>query len=97
MDDAAEATARLLESGYCGSVNIASGQPMTMKDAFSTVAAVLGRPDLLQYDTTCRTSSILTADCKKSISLLGNYSGTSFEDGIRKTIRWWQDRNEQER
>ena len=92
VEDAAEATIALLDSDYCGSINVASGQPISMKEVFSTIATTLERPELFQYNEEKRESKILTADCDKSISVLGNYQRTAFVEGIKKTIQWWRNK-----
>lgn len=92
IDDAAEATVRLLESNDSNVVNIASGRPITMKEVFSTVADVINRPDLLQYDDTSYASSILPANTCLMNKVIGDCCQTSLRDGIEKTVRWWQDK-----
>ena len=46
--DVAAALISVLESDYCGPINIASGQCSKIRDVIGLIADMLGRPDLVQ-------------------------------------------------
>jgi dTDP-6-deoxy-L-talose 4-dehydrogenase (NAD+) len=51
VSDVGDALAHLaLQPGPTGAVNVCSGVPVTLKELLSSVAAILGRPDLLRFD-----------------------------------------------
>lgn len=92
VDDAASATELLLASDYCGAMNIASGRPISMREAFQTLALVMGCEDLLEIDDDTKRSVILTADIEKMKQILGFKCKTDFSTGITKTVQWWKSR-----
>jgi nucleoside-diphosphate-sugar epimerase len=50
VQDAAEVTARLIDSHFCGSINICSGIPYRMADVFEIIAKELNKRELLTFD-----------------------------------------------
>lgn len=92
IDDAAEATVRLIESDFCGSVNIASGRPQTMREVFTAAAELAGTPELVEFDETRTGSVIYSANTELMETVLGYRCSTSFREGLEKTIQWWRDK-----
>jgi len=92
VDDAAEATIRLMESNYCGILNIGSGYPRMMKDVFSEVAKIVGRPELLRLDSSVRGCGICVANTEQMQSILHYNCPTPFREGLEKTVQWWKDK-----
>lgn len=90
VDDAAEAGVRLLESRFCGTLNIGSGQPQMMKNVFSMVAESIGRPELLKFDESSREYHVCSANVERMEEVLGYRCPTSFREGLEKTIQWWR-------
>lgn len=91
IDDAVEATVRLMLSDYCGSMNIASGRPMTMRQVFSEMADIIGWPELLTFDENQLECLALTADVSQMKSVLNYRCTTPFRVGLEKTIQWWRE------
>lgn len=92
IDDAAKATIKLLNSKMCGAVNIASGEGIRMKDVFEIIARNLGKEDLLELDEHNKSRKCLVADSEKMKEILDYRCETGFEEGMRYTIKWWQDK-----
>jgi len=89
VQDCAEATELLLRKGKSGCYNIGSGAPITMREAFSTIAKILNTEDLLSFETNCEAPSLI-ADVSKLERDIGYRCSTSFTDGITQTIAWWK-------
>ena len=89
--DCANATVELLSSGNTGEYNIASGQPIRMKEAFSVIARELRTEHLLHFDEKNCYPAFLTADISKLKNTI-SFAPISFEQGIRETIQWWRSR-----
>lgn len=90
INDAAEATEKLIGSSFCGSVNIASGRPQTMRDVFRLAAELVGSPELVEFDETRTGSAIYSANVERMEEVLGYRCPTSFREGLEKTIQWWR-------
>ena len=74
VQDVASAFVRLLESDVRGTVNIASGQGVTLGDVARQAAAVFGRPDLLKIDgqpPTPENPGIIVADNSRLLNEVG--------------------------
>ena len=97
VDDAAEAAIRLLESTYCGPINIASGKTRTMREVFAAVAELIGAPDLIEFDETKFGSVIYSANVELMQTVLHYQCSTPFREGLKKTIQWWRDKLEAEK
>ena len=89
VNDCAEATVRLLEGDCRGAYNIASEKLISMREVFSMIADILDRKELLIIDENPE-QKILSADISRLWRDTGYKCDTAFEQGIRKTIMWWQ-------
>lgn len=90
IDDAAEATIRLLNSDYCGTMNIASGTSIAVRRAFSEIANLLNRPDLICFDEEPTEYAVISADTSRMESVLHYRCTTPLREGLARTIRWYQ-------
>ncbi len=88
VKDAVYATSSIINSSFCGSINIGSGIPHTMKEVFTLIAKELGKEHLLGFENQDICDLILVAD----VSKLNNYKHKfiDFELGIKNTIDWWK-------
>jgi nucleoside-diphosphate-sugar epimerase len=94
VEDAAEALTCLLERDVRGPVNVASGQPVTLRALLSTVGAELGREHLLRFGARPAPADeppVLVADVTRLTREVGWTPSTSLADGVRQTIGWWKD------
>lgn len=92
IDDAAEATIKLLENLYCGPINIGSGRPQTMREAFTLVAELIGDMQLVEFDETQVGAAIYSANVEKMKTILHYQCPTTFQEGLERTIQWWRDK-----
>lgn len=93
IEDAAEATIRIVCSDYCGIVNIGSGHPISMRDVFTLLAARLETADILSFENETDPGYKVVADTSILNGKLGFLPQISFEQGLSQTVQWWK--NEQ--
>jgi GDP-L-fucose synthase len=88
--DAAEAVARLLESGYTEPLNIGTGIGTSIKELAEIVARLTGFRGEIVWDTS-KADGVLrkVLDVSRMESILGWKPPTSLEAGLSKTIRWY--------
>jgi len=94
VEDVASAFVALMESDFCGAINIGSGVSVSIKDLINTIADKIGRPDLVQLGklpVNTAEPELLIADVKKIKEKTGWSAGYSLNQGLDKTIQWWRD------
>ncbi|MDD5108741.1 MAG: NAD(P)-dependent oxidoreductase [Candidatus Omnitrophica bacterium] len=94
VEDVALAFVALLESNFCGAINIGSGVPVSIKELINIISAKLGRSDLVQFGKiTANTNEpeLLVADVKKIQDIIGWFARYDLNHGLDKTIAWWKD------
>jgi nucleoside-diphosphate-sugar epimerase len=89
VEDAAEATVKILESGFTGSINVANGIPLRMRDVFHEIAAQMDCEELLAFSKN-RQSESLVADTSLLQNQIGFLCRISLREGLRRTIKWWK-------
>ena len=93
VKDAARALVALLESEAAGPINIASGQPVVLKDLIGTAAELAGRPDLVRLGALAASKDdpplLLANTCRlrEEIGWLPRYT---MQQGLEETIEWWK-------
>jgi nucleoside-diphosphate-sugar epimerase len=92
VQDAARAFAMLLASDVTGSVNIASGVGLPVRDLVGALAAQLGRPDLVQFGALPDRDepSMIVADTSRLRGELGWHPEFTLENGIQESVEWWR-------
>lgn len=93
VDDAARAFVRLLTSGVEGSVNIASGEAVTLRRVIELVGSATGRPDLLRIGALAPRKgepARLVADTRRLEQEVGFSPCIALEDGIEQAVAWWR-------
>ena len=91
--DIADAFVALLDSSFAGSLDIASGDGMTVADVVSEIAQQIGRPDLVRLGALSASSTEplrLVGDASHLRSDVGWLSQHTLSEGIAKTIEWWR-------
>ena len=92
-EDLADAFAALLCSDVEGAVNLASGEPRTIRELVEALAEAAGRPDLLRIgarEPPASEPASITADVRRLRDEVGWTPPRSFEERISDTVRWWQ-------
>jgi nucleoside-diphosphate-sugar epimerase len=88
IKDAIAVTIKLLESAYCGLVNICSGIPHKMEDVFKIIEKEIDKYGLLSFERDNGCGRIAVGDTSIIEREFGYKCETSFITGIRNTINW---------
>ena len=95
VQDVASAFAALLDSDVQGAVNIASGNPVQLKDIVREIADIVGKPQLVRLGALPSRPNEpprLVADTKRLANEVGWRPRYSLREGLEKTIEWWEAR-----
>lgn len=92
IDDAAEATVRVIQKNFCGVVNV-GGDAISMRELFTIMAEQIGNPDVLIFENEDIPGKYLTADTKVLREEIGYTRQTGIRLGLEKTIAWWKLQN----
>ncbi len=93
VEDVAGAFVALLESDVTGPVNIASGQPIALKDVIYRIADRLTRREMVQLgaiSTPNNEPPLLVADVGRLLKEVCWQPKYDLEAGLKQTIEWWQ-------
>jgi nucleoside-diphosphate-sugar epimerase len=91
VEDAAAAIAALAESEFTGAVNIASGDPVRVRDVVDILAQQTGRPDLLRPGTLPDREGDpprLVADITRLREDVGFTPQIAVHEGLAETLKW---------
>lgn len=92
VQDVADALAALADSDVSGPVNVASGQPIALKDFIGRIADAIGRSDLIRLGAIPPASSdvpLVIGDTQRLENALRFRPTVDLARGIAKTIQWW--------
>ena len=92
--DVASAFIALLGSKVEGAVNIASGQPLALKEIIMKIADKLGGHNLVQFGVRPELDNepeILTGDINRLSKEVGWQPEYSLDEGLDLTIAWWKE------
>lgn len=93
VEDVAGALVALLDSDVRGAVNIASGQPVALKQIIYSIAAQIGRPDLVQLGALPSMPDeprLVAADTTRLNGEVGWRPHFDLDAGLAQTIDWWR-------
>jgi nucleoside-diphosphate-sugar epimerase len=93
-EDVAEAFVALLKSDVFGSVNIASGVPITLKEIIFKIAAITGNRHSVKLGAIAAPLTEppqIVADVKRLQSEVGWKPKWSLEAGLAQTVEWWRE------
>lgn len=93
VEDVASAIWHVAQSRFTGAVNIASGQPITVRALVSEVGRLMGKADLLRFGALPYRQDepmAIRADASLLRERLGWSPRYELETGIAATIAWWQ-------
>lgn len=91
--DVAAGLVALLDSQVQGTVNIATGQPVSIKQLIFTVAEFTGRTDLIQLGavpTAANEPALVVADVKRLMREVGFSPKYDLKTGLSQTVEWWK-------
>lgn len=87
VDDAADAMVRLLDSDVCGPINVGSGEAPTIRNIVETIGEIIGRANLLQFDTApIKEPPLVVADTARLREAIGFTPTHNLTSGLRDTI-----------
>lgn len=92
VEDVAGALVALLDSSVAGPVNIASGICLPVRDVIHTIAAQIGRPDLVRLGVRPSPAGEpprLAASVNRLMHEVGFQPTRRLDDGLAETIKWW--------
>lgn len=95
VEDAAAAFAALLDGDVCGSVNVATGRPVTVRAVIERIATLAGHPELVQWGALARSSAdppVLVADVARLRDEVRFTPTVDLEAGLASTVAWWRER-----
>jgi len=92
VEDLVDTILQVLVAGCdAEAVNMGSGQPMTIEDAVKTILEVCGHVGTIEYDSSKPSAVPYRAvSTTKVDSFLGSSDRTSFREGIKRTVQWYQ-------
>ena len=93
VEDVASAFAALLDSEVGGAVNIASGEPVALKNIIYRIAEKLERPDLVQLGAIPVSEAdvpLLIGDASRLKQEVGWVPYYDLDAGLEMTIDWWK-------
>lgn len=93
VGDVARAFVALVESDLSGPVNIASGQPITLRAIAERTGELLGRPELLRFGAIPAAPTdtpLVVGDVARLSRDLDWTPVYSLDDGLSRTIDWWR-------
>ena len=83
----------LLQSEVEGTVNIASGEPITIRSLVEHIAALLNSRDRVEFGAIAAAPNdppFLVADTRRLREEVGWQPRITLEDGLEDTINWWR-------
>jgi nucleoside-diphosphate-sugar epimerase len=93
VEDLARALVALLGGEVTGTVNVASGIPVSVADVISAVAVQTGRPELVRMGARSQRPGepeSLTADVRRLREEVGFRLEVDLSEGIERTVAWWR-------
>jgi len=93
VEDVADAFAALTDSAAVGAFNIASGEPVTVREVAERLAKIAGRVDLLRLGALPERAGdppVLVADTTRLRSAVGWKPKASLDEALASTVNWWR-------
>jgi nucleoside-diphosphate-sugar epimerase len=94
VKDVGEAIYHLLYSNITGPVNVASGQPLAVREVITSIAQVYDRLHQVNFETVESANAIadaVVANTTRLNSEAGWQSRKTFKERIIETCEWWKD------
>jgi nucleoside-diphosphate-sugar epimerase len=94
VEDVASAFVALLQSNVQGTVNIGSGQPVSLKEVVNKIGEKSGRADLIRLGekpTPAEEPPLLVADTRQLNQEINWAAHYELDQGLEQTLQWWRD------
>ncbi|MEO7556159.1 MAG: NAD(P)-dependent oxidoreductase [Acidimicrobiales bacterium] len=91
--DVGDALVHLLGHPYEGVVNIASGAPISVADLVTRIAALLGKPELVELGALRgkpEEAPVVVGDVQRLSTEAGWAPAHTLDEGLLETIEWWR-------
>jgi nucleoside-diphosphate-sugar epimerase len=98
VKDVADAFVTILDNTVCGPINIASGQPVALRELIYKIAGKLKREDLIQLGAVSTPSEdppLLVGDVRRLREEVGWMPKYDLDEGLDQTIEWWKHESNQ--
>jgi nucleoside-diphosphate-sugar epimerase len=95
VDDVADLFVRLLESDLTGPINIASGEPIRLRDIVNRIGVLLGRPELIELGAIPAAPTdtpLVVADVARLRDEMNWRPHVGLDEGLSRSIDWWRSR-----
>nr|UXE44911.1 ADP-L-glycero-D-manno-heptose-6-epimerase [uncultured bacterium] len=95
VEDVASALCAVLFSRHVGTVNIASGAPITVADLVMKIGALMGKQDLVKLgalELDPRDPPFVCGDVRRLRSDIGWAPSYTLDVALQRTINWWSTR-----
>jgi UDP-glucuronate decarboxylase len=92
-DDVADVFVRLLDTDFCGAINVGSGRPVTLKTIIRRVADLMGRPELIALGAIPASPTdkpLVVADTTRLQATLNWTPAWDLDRGLRASIDYWR-------
>ncbi len=96
VQDVADGLVGLLDSAVEGPVNIASGQPVAIREIVMQIGKMMGAEELLQIGALparANDAPFVVADVRRLTAEVGWTQRWTLQAGLEQTIEWWRTRN----
>jgi nucleoside-diphosphate-sugar epimerase len=93
VEDTASAFVSLLQSEVEGTVNIASGEPITIRSLLEQIAGLLNSQNRVKFGAIAAAPNdppLLVADTRRLREEVGWQPKSRLEEGLKGTINWWR-------
>jgi nucleoside-diphosphate-sugar epimerase len=93
VEQLGDAFAALLDCAVQGAVNVASGQPVALRELVELVARATGRPELVRFgavDPRPGEPPELVADVARLADEVGWRPHEPLEAGVERAVAWWR-------
>jgi nucleoside-diphosphate-sugar epimerase len=94
VEELGDAFAALLDSAVAGAVNVASGEPIALRELVELIAHAAGRPELVRFgavDPRPGEPDELVADVARLAGEVRWRPREPLDTGIERAVRWWRD------
>jgi nucleoside-diphosphate-sugar epimerase len=94
VEELGDAFAALLDSSVQGPVNLASGEPVVLRELIEAVAQATGRPELVRFgaiDARPGEPAELVADVARLRDEVGWRPRERLFASVARTVQWWRE------
>jgi nucleoside-diphosphate-sugar epimerase len=91
--DISAALVHILDGDHEGPVNVGSGQGLSLRELVGRLAAVVGRPELVEFgaiEAGPNEPPVLVADVSRLRDVVGWKPAHGLDEGLERTVDWWR-------